>query len=138
MTGLDLSDLVVQQASQGILPVGEELLWADAAEGRAPLAVLVGTEQCASLHFAFSLQDSNLPLLPAFPQLLRRAFVRAHGPAAVVAAATTAPVPEELDLLTVARGPDRVLPPFAGEDRDLAGWFVLGGLLCLALRAFVR
>ncbi len=138
LLGLDLSELAVQQATHGLLPAGEELLWADAPDGRVPLAVLVGAGTTASVHFAFRLQDGNLPLLAAFPQLLRRVFVASHGAAAVSSALSTAPAAAELDLTLVARGADRGLPAFASEDRDLAAWVLLAGLLCLAVRAFVR
>ncbi|MBL8754808.1 MAG: hypothetical protein JNK15_16000, partial [Planctomycetes bacterium] len=113
-------------------------LWGDAAAGREPLAVLCLGPECASVHFAFRLQDSNLPLLPAFPQLLRRAFVRAHG-AKAAAVVRTVPAPaQEADLESAATGVDRPLPPFATESRDLGAWFLLGGLVCLCLRLWFR
>ena len=44
----------------------------------------------------------------------------------------------ERDLSSPAAGEDRGLPEFAGPERSLAVWFVLAGLLAMALRAFVR
>ncbi|MBX3463023.1 MAG: hypothetical protein KF830_07620 [Planctomycetes bacterium] len=136
--GLDLSELRVAAALRGILPAGEPFLWAEAAGGRVPLAVVVDGDAAASVHFAFRLQDSNLPLLAAFPQLLRRAFVRCHGRAAQLQVATPPAAPGEQDLRQPAAGPDRPLPPFRAADVDLAAWCLVGGLLALAARAFVR
>lgn len=138
-TGLDLSELRIRSAFPATLPAGEAFLWGLDPHGeRVPLAVVAGTEQLASVHFAFRLQDSNLPLLPAFPQLLRRAFVRAFGAGAALADVTPPPPPGEIDLTDRANGPDRPLPPFAGPDRELAALVLLVGLAALALRAFVR
>ncbi len=137
--GLDLSELRLTAAFRGVLPAGEAFLWADDGAGaRTPLAVVVDGGDTASVHFAFRLQDSNLPLLAAFPQLLRRAFVRCHGSAAALAVTTPAPAAGEQDLRTAATGADRPLPPFAAPDRDLAALCLLAGLLALALRAVAR
>ncbi|MGB3967262.1 MAG: hypothetical protein WBO45_11060, partial [Planctomycetota bacterium] len=136
--GLDLSELMVQQAWRGVLPAGQPLLWANEAGGNEPLAVVVGDGQVASVHFAFRLQDSNLPLLPAFPQLLRRAFVRSYGSGAA-ATVLTPPAPlAEVDLRGPAVAADRALPAFAAADVALWPWCLLAGLLALALRAWVR
>ena len=136
--GLDLSELRIERAWRGILPAGEAFLWSQEGEQREPLAVLVDQGSTASVHFACRLQDSNLPLLPAFPQLLRRAFVASYGMAATSLRSTPLPPASECDLLTAATGVDRDLGPFAEPPRDLARWFVLLGLLALGLRAFVR
>lgn len=136
--GLDLSELRVQRAWRGLLPSGEPFLWADDGGERVPLAVVAGDAQRASVHFAFRLQDANLPLLAAFPQLLRRAFVRCYGAGAAAAAVTAPPATGEQDLRAPARGPDRPLPPFGGADHDLLPWCLLAGLAALAVRAFVR
>lgn len=137
--GLDLSELRVDRAFRGLLPAGEAFLWAgDGAGGRVPLAVVCAGADVASIHFAFRLQDSNLPLLAAFPQLLRRAFVRCHGRSAAIAVTTPPPAPTEQDLRTAATGPDRPLPPFRERDRDLAGACLFGALVLLALRTLVR
>ncbi|MBL9080022.1 MAG: hypothetical protein JNL08_21195 [Planctomycetes bacterium] len=137
--GLDLSELRIDTAFRGVLPAGAPFLWGeDAAGDRTPLAVLVDGGATASVHFAFRLQDGNLPLLAAFPQLLRRAFVRCHGAAAALVVTTPPPAPGEQDLRTAATAPDRPLPPFRAADRPLAAPLLLAGLLALVLRAFVR
>ena len=136
--GLDLSELRIQQAWRSLLPSGEAFLWADDGAGREPLAVVVGAGDVASVHFAFRLQDSNLPLLPAFPQLLRRAFVRSYGAGAAPVVQSRPVAAGEQNLLAAARASDRALPTFGGEARDLSPWFLVVGLCALALRAFVR
>ena len=138
--GLDFAELRVQAAFPETLPPGEAFLWGDDGDGeRRPLAVVAAGERTASVHFAFRLQDSNLWLLPAFPQLLRRAFVRTYGSGALLEVTSPAPPPGEQDLRGPgAAGPDRPLPAFAAADRSLAALCVLLGLAALALRAFVR
>lgn len=137
--GLDLSELVVERAWGGILPPGEPFLWAEQAGERRPLAVVArGAGGVASVHFAFRLRDGNLPLLAAFPQLLRRAFVQSYGAAAAAVGPRRAPPPGEVDLGRGATAADRPLPTFATPDQDLAAWFVLLGLGALALRTLVR
>jgi hypothetical protein len=137
--GLDLSELRLQRAWRGVLPAGEPFLWADDAGVRTPLAVVVaGTGGMASVHFAFRLQDGNLPLLTAFPQLLRRAFVRSYGEGAAPRVRSEQPSAGERDLRVAAVGDDVALPPFATPERDLAPWCVLLALAAVALRAFVR
>ena len=136
--GLDLSELRIDRAWRGILPEGEPFLWSQNGDQRVPLGVLVDGGDTASVHLAFRLQDSNLPLLPAFPQLLRRAFVRSYGEAATSLASPHATPATERDLSDPAIAEDRPLPEFAQEERGLAAWFVLAGLLALALRSFVR
>jgi hypothetical protein len=136
--GLDLSELRVQQAWPELLPPGEVFLWSEQFGERVPLGVVAGTDQLASVHLAFRLGDSNLPLLAAFPQLLRRAFVRCYGAGARLVERTAPPPPAELDLLAPASAADRPLPPFATAAEDLAPWCLLAALLALALRAFVR
>lgn len=142
--GLDLSDLRIERASPWLLPPGEVFLWSDEAppgegtsSGPVPLAVVCGAGDRASVHFAFRLADSNLPLLAAFPQLLRRAFVRCHG-LAEPPRWTAEPPPGEQDLRRGATAADRPLPKFATEDRDLTGWCLWAGLLALALRSWLR
>jgi hypothetical protein len=135
---LDLSELQVHRAWHDLLPAGRPFLWGDAGAGRHPLAVWCSEKDTASVHFAFRLQDSNLPLLPAFPQLLRRAFVQAHGAAVAITERTVPPPAAETDLDTAATGADRPLPPFATPDQDLAPWCLLVGLLCLCLRIWCR
>jgi hypothetical protein len=113
-------------------------LWQQDGDQRVPLGVLVDGGATASMHLAFRLQDSNLPLLAAFPQLLRRAFVRSYGEAATSIVSPTGAPASERNLSAPAVGEDRALPEFAVAEQGLAQWFVLAGLLALALRAFVR
>lgn len=136
--GLDLSELRIDRAFRGLLPPGEPFLWA-LEDGRPePLAVVAGRGDVASVHFAFRLADSNLPLLAAFPQLLRRAFVRCHGRGAAPVVATPPPDPGELDLRQAAAASERPLPPFAAAPVDLSVACLLLGLLALACRCWVR
>ena len=121
-----------------MLPDGEALLWAGAGADREPLAVLVEGDGLASLHFAFRLQDGNLPLLAAFPQLLRRGFVRAYGEAAAAEVEQTTPPVGEVDLRDALDAPPRPLRRFGTAGRDLSRWCLALGLLALGLRAFVR
>ena len=136
--GLDLSELRIDRAWRDILPDGEAFLWCLDGEQRVPLGVSVAAGDTASVHLAFRLEDSNLPLLAAFPQLLRRSFVHSYGQA--VAGVTTAawsPAGEH-DLGARVRAEDRALPEFGSQDSGVARWLVCAGLLALALRAFVR
>lgn len=138
-SGLDLSELRIAVASRETLPEGTPFLWAGEPGGaEVPLAVVVGTGEVASVHFAFRLQDSNLPLLPAFPQLLRRSFVRCHGSRAELQSVSPPPPPGEQDLGRRATAPDRPLPEFAVPPAGLAPWWLAAGLLALALRALLR
>ncbi|MGE3174505.1 MAG: hypothetical protein AB7O97_17880 [Planctomycetota bacterium] len=139
LTGLDLSELAIEHALQGDLPLGRALVWGAADDGsEAPLAVLVEGAGTASVHFAFRLQDSNLGLLPAFPQLLQRVFRRTQ-PDAGAPRATAAPfVRAEADLRRIEAAAERPLPPLAGEGDDLSAWFACVALVLLALRAAVR
>ncbi len=155
LTGLDLSELRLERALPELLPAGPGVtpfLWtatgplsngaAGAAE-RTPLAVTVDGvgpdgEPSASLHFAFRLADSNLALLPAFPQLLRRAFVLSHRERAEPRRLTAPPAVGEQDLWRRQTAPDRPLPAFATPDRGLGSWLLLAGAVALLLRAFVR
>ena len=131
--GLDLSDLRVASALLGEVPPGEILIASD----RGPLAVLVAGPGTGAVHFAFRLSDSNLGFLPAFPQLLRRAFAACYGatspavvPAGLVAGA------EESDLRPCRAGPDRPLPAFGSAGRSLALPLLLLAMLCLAARVY--
>ena len=73
----------------------------------------------ASVHFAFRLQDGNLPLLAAFPQLLRRSFVRCYGQAARIGVLSAEPAAGEQDLWRRQVGEDRPLPDFGTADVGL-------------------
>ena len=136
--GLDLSELRIAQAWRGVLPDGEALLWSEVDGEREPLAVLVQGDGMASLHFAFRLQDANLPLLAAFPQLLRRGFVRSYDAAASLQVDGRPPPEGERDLRYAQAATSRPLAAFGAPPRSLARWFVAAGLLALALRAFLR
>lgn len=136
---LDLSGLRVQVALPETLPDGVPFLWgAGPASEPAPLAVLVGDQDRCSLHFAFRLADSNLPLLPAFPQLLRRGFVRAYGQAARAAAERPPLAPGEQDLRAAAAAPDRPLPPFGAPRESWRGPLLWLALALLAARVWCR
>lgn len=136
--GLDLSELRVDRAWRSVLPEGEVLLWAEQEGQQVPLGVLVQGRGTASMHFAFRLQDANLPLLAAFPQLLRRGFVRSYGDAAALVVEGRDPPAGELDLRYAQRAVSRPLPRFGEAGRSLARWGVVAGLLALGLRALVR
>lgn len=136
--GLDLSELVVQQAAPSLLPSGEVFLWAEDGADRVPLGVVVDGDERASVHFGFRLADSNLPLLAAFPQLLRRAFLRCHGGGANLRVLDPAPAAGEQDLRQPATAPDRPLPTFAVPDLDLSPVGLLLVALALACRSWVR
>lgn len=142
--GLDLSELRIDRAFPSLLPPGEAFLWSDevppgerGAAGPVPLAVVCGDGSRASVHFAFRLADSNLPLLAAFPQLLRRAFVRCHG-LTEPPRWDAVPPPGEQDLLGAATAEDRPLPKFATGATDLVGYCLWVGLLALAVRGWLR
>ena len=87
---------------------------------------------------AFRLEDANLPLLAAFPQLLRRGFVRSYDAAASLQVDGRAPPEGERDLRYAQAATSRPLAAFGAPPRSLARWFVAAGLLALALRAFLR
>ena len=136
--GLDLSELRVDRAWRGLLPEGEALLWSEQDGRREPLAVLVQGDGVASVHFAFRLEDANLPLLAAFPQLLRRAFVRSYDRDARVLV-DHRPLPAgERDLRYAQPASSRPLAAFGAPARSLAAWCVAAGLLALALRSLLR
>ncbi|MEY4674930.1 MAG: hypothetical protein RL148_2714 [Planctomycetota bacterium] len=138
LRGIDLSELSVRTALLDALPAGDILVTGQLPTGQAvPLAVAVRGAAATSVHFAFRLADSNLALLPAFPQILRRAMLTAHGEAARIRA--TDPVPAgESDLTRLPGAQERPMPPLRTPGRALAAWFLLGALALLALRAWVR
>lgn len=138
MAGLDFSDLYVQSALRQSLPAGKVLLHARTSTGVVePLMVLVSGARSASLHTAFRLQDSNLPLLPAFPQLLRRLVLAGLGSSTGIAL----PIPpdrSEADLRTLPAAADGALPAFGQPGLDLAPWCLLAAALLLSLRLGLR
>ena len=138
MAGLDWSELQVSHALAEALPDGKPLLMGRGlAGGRRPLAVLVEGPQASSLHFAFRIQDSNLGLLPVFPQLLRRALLRGYGEGRRIEERSPPVLAAEADLrgLAAARRP---LPDFGTAARELGSWCALLALALLALRAWIR
>lgn len=138
LRGIDLSELSVRTALLDALPAGDVLVTGQLPSGAiVPLAVAVRGRTATSVHFAFRLADSNLALLPAFPQLLRRAMLAAHGEGARLRA--TEPVPAaESDLSALPGAQERPLPPLRTPGRALAAWFLLAALGLLAVRAWVR
>ncbi len=138
VAGLDFSDLYVQSALGQSLPAGKVLLHARNASGAVePLMVLVAGEHSASLHTAFRLQDSNLPLLPAFPQLLRRVWLAGLGASMGI----DLPKPPDLMEANLQRLPpaaDGALPVFGQPGLDLAPWCLLAAALLLSLRLCLR
>ena len=133
--GMDLSDLRIDDALSGILPEGKTLIQGE----RGALMVLVEGEERATIHTAFRMSDSNIGLLPAFPQLLRRSLSRAYGQPAL-----PRPVlPRLLSLLESdlrggeVRPGDRPLRAFGRPGRSLAVPLLILALLCLAVRVYV-
>jgi len=64
--------------------------------------------------------------------------VRSYGEAAAIGVSPVGVPASERNLSVAAAGEDRALPEFGTAAQSLAQWFVLAGLLALALRAFVR
>jgi len=139
LAGLDLADLRVEAADPATVPAGQELLWAQ-PPGRpaVPLLSLVAGAEGSTLHFGFRLEDSNLALLPAFPQLLRRAMLRSYGAAAGLSQLGQPPAPGEQDLRHRHEPPPPQLPCFARPAFDLAPWLLVLAAVALALRACCR
>lgn len=131
--GLDLSELRLRGRDLRPLPVGETLILGD----DGPLAVAVEGSAGRSVHFAFELDESNLPYLAACPQILRRALIWTAGvetrPVEVQRASR-----EEARLVRPSQATRRDLPQLATPDRSLVGLFLLLSLGLLAVRAHVR
>ncbi len=133
--GLDLSELEVQRALRAsALPPGKELLHSDTG----PLLVVVEQGDTATVHLACQLGDSNLPLLPVFPQLVRRAYARSYGEAAKLRFA-----PENLlsasesDLRPRARdASERALPVFGRDGNSLVVPLLILALFALVARVY--
>ena len=100
--------------------------------------VLVEGVDRATIHTAFRMSDSNIGLLPAFPQLLRRSLSRAYGqPARPRALAPRLLSPVESDLRGGVRRPrDRPLPSFGRPGTSLAVVLLLLALLAMAVRVY--
>ena len=114
------------------------LIWSEESGRREPLAVLAQGDGVASLHFAFRLRDANLPLLAAFPQLLRRGFVRSYDQAASLVPDEAEVADGERDLRYAQPATSRPLAEFGAPPQSLARWCLACGLLALALRSLLR
>jgi len=133
--GLDLSDLHIARALDAkLLPEGKPLLWAQ----DGALMVLAGAGARRSLHLAFELSDSNLPLLSAFPQLLRRAFARCYGDMARARIELASLLSSaESDLHVVRPQPvGRALPTFGSRGSSLSVPLLLLALFAIAARVY--
>ena len=137
LEGLDLSDLRVDVAlRRDFLGAGQVLI---RGEHGPLMTVDERVDGSASLHCAFRLDDSNLPLLAAFPQLLRRAYARSYGTAAQASIGEGALCrAAESDLRGPVRRPaDRPLPDFGTPGLELAPWLLAVAALLLVVRLYV-
>ncbi|GAB4149673.1 MAG: hypothetical protein Fur0037_18020 [Planctomycetota bacterium] len=130
LAGLDLSELEIRAAWRKALPAGKDLLFA-ASSGPGVLA----RSTPLAVHFAFRLADSNLALLPAFPQILRRALLLGipeppQGGGDLVPRA-------EGDLSRNRTGERPDLPEFARRGDSYGPLLLLAALACMALRAWI-
>lgn len=132
--GLDLSDLRIDQALPRVLPAGKTLIRGE----RGPLMVVVEEEDRATVHTAFRMSDSNIGLLPAFPQLLRRSLSRAYGqPARPRPAPPRLLSAAESELRWAAGQPrNRPLPEFGRAGDSLVVPLLLLALVALAARVY--
>lgn len=132
-SGMDLSDLRIDQALFGILPAGKALIMGD----RGPLMVVVDGAARATIHTAFRMSDSNIGLLPAFPQLLRRSLSRAYGDPARPRALPMLLSAAESDLRGEETRPrDRALPVFGHSGTSLSVPLLVLALLALGIRVY--
>jgi hypothetical protein len=116
--GLDLSELTVRQALAGAALPADGMVLIAAADG--PLAVAREQDGQRSVHFAFRLEDSNLPLLAALPQLLRRSLAWVGGEGSRSRVLDAGPLDAaESELRRSSRPPDRRLPDFGAEGLAL-------------------
>ncbi len=132
--GLDLSDLQVQRClRRGFSLPGRALL----RGAQQDLIVVAETAETASVHAAFRLGDSNFALLAAFPQFLRRCYVRAYGRKAQAQVAEGSLLDAaESDLAGDERPAARPLPEFQVPATPLAVPLLLLALLLLAIRVY--
>jgi hypothetical protein len=131
--GLDLSELRIRGPGQRVLPEGDVLIVGDAG----PLAVGVEGDRGRSVHFGFGLEDSNLPYLAAYPQLLRRALTWTAG-IELSAVEVYRGDEDEARLVRSAALHPHGLPLLATPDQSLVGVFLLVALGLLAVRSQVR
>ena len=139
LQGLDLSELALSRAlAAGFGGPGIDLLHGLAG----PLAIVRKDERSAqggaSVHFAFTLGESNLALLPAFPSLLRRAFAACYGNSARAEVSALAFfAAQESDLQHRPFGVvDRRLPEFGSPGTSLVIPLLLLALALLAARIY--
>lgn len=139
LAGLDLSELEIAHALRGTLPPGRALLNGQLPDGsNAPLAVVEEGARGNAYHFAFRLQDSNLGLLAAFPQMLLRCYEQSQpGPRAVSRRKPGIPASES-DLSEIAPSTSRTGVRWAAQSADLSAWCAALALTLLALRSGVR
>lgn len=142
LAGVDLSELRIDRARSD-LPPGQPLLLSTAG---VPLAVAVerprpGTGPAPNIErtlvFGFRLADSNLPLLPALPQILLRAYRAAWGEAAEprqVGPGLPDPAESDLRAASGGRAGDVALGPFGAPGTSLVVPLLLLALLALAAR----
>lgn len=138
--GVDLSELEIAQAVAGALPLGRALMTGQLPDGTsAPLCVLEEGARGRAVHFAFRLQDSNLGLLAAFPQILLRCFERTQPQGRSLVVRTQVADPAESDLSKLRGGAALPAPSdWSTPPRDLAAWFVFAALSLLVLRSGLR
>lgn len=133
--GLDLSDLQIDVCLREFAGGGRAVVFGD----HGPLLVVDEGEDRAAVHAAFRLTDSNLPLLAAFPQLLRRAFARSYGRKARPVVSDEALLDAAESDLRVAHGAtsSRPLPEPASPDVSLVVPLLVLAMAAVALRVYV-
>jgi hypothetical protein len=128
--GLDFSELKVGRLAAAV--VGSPLVQ------HAGTPVIAAAASGRAVHCAFRLADSNLWLLPAFPQLLRRCYAVAHSEVAKVRyGADNLVDAAESDLRAAPAGGDRPLPVFGAPAVDLTVWFAMAALFLLLARVWL-
>ncbi len=139
LADLDLSELEIAHALRGSLPGGRSLVLGQLPDGStAPLAVIAEGPRGKAYHFAFRLQDSNLGLLAAFPQLLLRCYEQSQPGSRAVKPRTAGIDPAESDLSRIEPTKERGDVRFAAQPADLSAWCVAFALALLALRSGIR
>lgn len=133
--GLDLSGLRIDRCLRHGFSLGGQALLRGVQQD---LIVVTETADAASVHAAFRLRDSNFALLAAFPQFLRRCYVRAYGRKAQAQVdADNLLDAAESDLLHGDRPAARPLPVFQVPALPLAVPLLLLALLVLVIRIYV-
>lgn len=137
--GLDLSELEIAHALRNALPPGRTLLQGQLPDGSlAPLAVVEEGTRGKAYHFAFRLQDSNLGLLAAFPQMLLRCYEQSQPGQERVVMRTRELAASESDLSRIEPTSERSGARWAAQPADLSAWCAAIALALLALRSGVR